>query len=91
IGEQSRNSPADHDPDNIRAYGVKDNLRIEGISNDLTIIMYGAKLKLKDGMKFGAFDPETGEPRPYSPTINELKYRADTGFIFNIVENPLSN
>lgn len=91
LGVQERNTPAGHDPDNVRAWGVKDNFRFEGLSTDLCIIMYGASFKLADGLRFGAFDPSTGLPRPYTPTSNDISTRADTGFIFNIVQNPDCN
>lgn len=91
VGVQHRNKPADHDPDVVRAYGVESNLSLQNLTKDLIIISYGASFKLANGLRFGAFNPETGEPRPYSPTSNDMATRADTGFIFNIVENPKSN
>lgn len=91
IGIQHRNTPADYDPSVVRAYGVEFNLNLQNLTGDLIIIGYGAKFKLADGLRFGAFNPETGEPRAYSPTSNDYSTRADVGFIFNIVENPQSN
>lgn len=91
VGYQKRNSGAEHDPDIIRAYAPQDCLRLQGLTGDVSIFMYGATLILDDGLRFGAFNPETGEPRPYSPTSNDMATRGDTGFIFNIVENPNSN
>lgn len=91
VGIQHRNTPAEYDPDNTRAYGVENILDLRGLNKDVVIFSVGAEFVLADGLRFGAFDPETGDPRPYSPTSNDLSTRADTGFIFNIVESPLCN
>ncbi|MBG6032201.1 hypothetical protein I5E97_14285 [Proteus hauseri] len=91
VGIQYRNTSAEYDPGNTRAYGVENILDLRGLNKDVVIFSVGAEFVLADGLRFGAFDPETGNPRPYSPTSNDLSTRADTGFIFNIVESPLCN
>lgn len=61
------------------AYLGADIMFFENCSTGVTVTSDGAVLKVADGLKFGAFDPTSGEPYPSDAPFTDSDYRATVG------------
>lgn len=61
-----------------------DVIRIENCRKPVAILGRGATLKAPDGLRFGAFNPESGARHPTRLPFTDLEYRADAGVMVQV-------
>lgn len=68
------------------AFQAEQILKIYGCS-EVRLIGYGACLKMADGLKFGAFDPVTGDPYASVSPFMDYTYQSNPGQIIDVRNN----
>jgi hypothetical protein len=69
------------------AYKAETIITIENCTGSVEIIGYGAKLKIADGLKYGAFNPVTGAPYASTAPFYDTDYFAEVGRVISIEDN----
>ncbi len=69
------------------AYRASDIIKISDCTGTVTIQSDSAKLTLAAGLRFGAFNPVTGEPYASTLPFYDANYTANIGYAVNLVNN----
>lgn len=69
------------------AYQAATIITIENCTKSVEIIGYGAKLKIANGLKYGAFNPVTGLPFASTAPFFDADYFAEVGRVISIEDN----